>query len=203
MSCERRPDGLFVTTTCLYPSFEQVGVYIVGHGDGYMIHDNADGARLAWMYGVDERAFTQLAAQSALYYGCDSSGLQIYCKIDSEDWLWSAISTVANASADAAKTAVGKARMAKEVPLVTRAKAVFDRAQWRPETRLNHRFRGVSGKMYTFDLAVIKGGNTALIDTVTPHRNSIDARYRAFSDTPLRPGIYKYALHEERAAFRG
>jgi hypothetical protein len=194
--CERRQDGLFMTTNCLYPSFEQVGVYIVGHGDGYIVHDNADAARLAWTYGIDERSFKRLAAHSAQIYGCEASGLQIQCGAHSKDWLWSAISTVANASADAAKTAVVKARLAKEVSLVTRAKAVFDRSKWKPETKLDYHYPGVSGKMHTFDLAVVADGSTALIDAVTPHHNSIAAKYLAFSDTASQPGIYKYALYE-------
>lgn len=195
-SCEPTSDGLYVTTNCLYPSFEPVGVYVVGHGDGYIVHDNADAARLASMYGVDERTYQRFAALYAREYGCEVSGLQVECGADNENWLWSAIATVANASADAAKAAVRKVRVAKEVSLVTRAKAVFDQAKWKPQTKLDHNYLGVSGKIHTFDLAVMSGEKTALIDAVTPHHNSIAAKYLAFSDTASHSGIYKYALYE-------
>ncbi|MGJ8623987.1 MAG: hypothetical protein ACSHW1_14605 [Yoonia sp.] len=195
-SCEAKPDGLFVTTNCLYPSFEPVGVYIVGYGEGFIIHDNADAARLSWMYGTEERSFKRIAAHSALTFGCQAKGTQIQCEVVSADWLWSGVATVANASADAARTAVGKYRLAKETNLVARTKAIFDRASWKPNTKLDYPFPGSSGKTHIFDLAVLSGGATALIDAVTPHHNSIAAKYLAFSDTSSQPGVYKYALYE-------
>ena len=47
-----------------------------------------------------------------------------------------------------------------------------------------------------FDLAVFSGGQTALIDAVVAHPNSIAAKYLALSDAEMQPGLFKYALYE-------
>ena len=195
-SCEATPNGMLVSTHCLYPSFEPVNVYVVGFGDGFIVHDNAEAARLVWMYGVDERSFKRFASNSARAFDCNVEGAQIQCEAGSADWLWAAIASVANASSDAARTAVGKVRHSKEGSLIQKAKAIFDGADWKPDTKLNFPFPGNSGKVHSFDLAIMAGGQTALMDAVTPHHTSIAAKYVAFSDTMNQPGIYKYALYD-------
>ncbi|KIN75514.1 hypothetical protein Z949_144 [Sulfitobacter guttiformis KCTC 32187] len=195
-SCEPTANGLLVSTHCLYPSFEAVNVFVVGYGDGFIVHDNAEAARLVWMYGIDERSFKRTASHSANAFDCKMEGAQIQCEAPSSDWLWAAIASVANASSDAARAAVGKARVSTEVSLIQKAKAIFDGAAWNPETKLDFPFPGSSGKVHSFDLAIFSGGKTALVDAVTPHHNSIAAKYLAFSDTPNQPGIYKYALYD-------
>lgn len=195
-SCKRTDDGLLVSTHCLYPSFEAVDVFVVGHGSGFIVHDSSQAARIAWMYGVEDRSFGRLAKHSAKAFGCVVKGVQIQCEAPSSDWLWAAIVSVANASSDAARTAVGKIRISKEENIILKTKAVFDRALWKPSTKLEFQYPGSSGKIHTFDLAVISDGKTALFDAITPHPNSIAAKYLAFSDTTTQPGIYKYAVYE-------
>lgn len=103
------PDGGFlISTHCLYPSFEPVSVFVLGYGDGFIVHDNAEAARLAWMYGVDDRSFKRIAYASSNDFDCKIDGVQIQCEAPSAEWLWAAIASVANASSDAARTAVGK-----------------------------------------------------------------------------------------------
>lgn len=195
-SCEQTSEGLRLATHCVYPSFEPVYVYIVPFGDGFIVHDDSGAGRLSWMYGVDTRSLGRLAKKAAAEFGCDYNRGQMRCTVESEDWLWSAILAVANASAESVRAAVGKNRLPKEQSMISRAKRVFDKAKWKPETILGFDVPGKSGKLHKFDLAVISGGATAILDAVVPHQNSIAAKYLALSDAENQPGFFKYSLYD-------
>jgi len=196
-SCEQTSAGLRVSTQCLYPSFDPVEVFVVGRGEGFIVHDDGEAARASWSNGVDERSVQRSLDAAAQYFGCETSGVQIRCEVPSQEWLWSAIASVANASSEAARSALGRVRQSREVSLIRKTKAIFDSAQWRPTTKLEFSYPGRSGKVHTFDLAVESGRKLALIDAVVPHPTSIAAKFLAFSDTETRPGVYKYALYED------
>ncbi|MHC0054810.1 hypothetical protein [Actibacterium sp. D379-3] len=197
-TCERTEDGIKVATHCMYPSFDQVEVFVVGVGDGFIVHDGGGAGRIAWMHGIDAPAFNRSVAQIATAFGCEFVKVrqQIRASASSEAWLWSAVVSVANASADASRAVIYRARKTREYGLIQKTKAILDRAKWKPETKLEAQYPGKSGKTHTFDLAVESNNKTALIDAVVSHPNSIAAKYLAFSDTETRPGLYKYALYE-------
>ena len=150
------------------------------------------------MHGVDASAFNRSVSQVATAFGCEfiKTGQQIRASASSEEWLWSTVVSVANASADAARAVISRARKTREYGLIQKTKAILDCAKWKPETKLEAQYQGKSGKTHTFDLAVEADNKTALIDAVISHPNSIAAKYLAFSDTETRPGLYKYALYE-------
>lgn len=199
-ACEETSAGLRLATQCVYPSFEPVDVFIVKFGDGFIIHDNGGAGRITWAYGVEGRALINPAKKAASEFGCTFQKGQMTCSVDGEEWLWSAITAVANASADAARAAIGKTRVPKEQGMISRAKRVFDQAKWKPETILGFDVPGKSGKIHKFDLAVISDGATAIMDAVISHPNSIAAKYLALADAENQPGFYKYALYESDLA---
>lgn len=199
-SCERTTAGIKVGTQCLYPSFEPVEVFIVGHGDGFIVHDDGVAARTAWLHGAEDRTVHKALSSSARSFGCEVSGMQIRSGAPSHEWLWSAVAAVANASSDAARASLGKVHQTKEVSLIRKTKAILDTAKWHPETKLDFSYPGRSGKIHTFDLSVESNNKLALIDAVVPHPTSIAAKYLAFSDAENRPGLYKYALYDDDLA---
>lgn len=76
-----------MATRCLHPSFEPVHVYIVGHGEGFIVHDDGGAAGTAWDHGVDRadmRKFLDVAADA---FDCDVSDNQIRADVVSKDWL--------------------------------------------------------------------------------------------------------------------
>ena len=79
-------------------------------GDGLIVHDDCAAARSAWMHGVDERTVAKDIAAVARAFSCRSEDNQISMGVQGIDWLWSAVASVANASAEAARRSVGKAR---------------------------------------------------------------------------------------------
>ena len=196
-SCQRTAAGIKVGTQCLYPSFEAVDVFIVGHGEGLIVHDDGEAARTAWLYGAEDRTVHKALSSAAQSFGCEVAGVQIRSEIPTHEWLWSAVAAVANASSDAARASLGKVRQTKEIGLIRKTKAILDAAKWRPETKLDFSYPGRSGKMHTFDLSVESDNKLALIDAVIPHPTSIAAKYLAFSDAENRPGLYKYALYDD------
>lgn len=194
--CEQTADGLRLPTQCMYPSFEPVEVFVLRHGDGYIVHDNANAGRLAWTYGIDDRAFAVPVKKAASEFGCDVELGKIICKIESFDWLWSAIIGVANASSDAARAAVGNARAPKEVGIIQRARAVVDKSVAGVETRLQYPLHGASGKVHKFDMAVLGKGSIAVVEAVVAHPGSVAAKYLALSDTPSQPNLHKFAIYD-------
>lgn len=199
-SCEETERGTRVATQCLYPSFEQVHVFVVKLGDDFIVHDGGGAASVAWSHGADHTSVARSLGASARSYGCEFQKDEIRVVAGSVDWLWGAIASVANASADAARAAVGKIRIGYEINLIERTKSILDAAAWRPTTKLEVQHVGRSGKVHKFDLGVQHGTSVALIDAIVPHPNSIASKYLAFSDTETQPGLYKYALYDGELA---
>jgi hypothetical protein len=198
--CAQTDEGLRVMTHCLYPSFEQVAVFIVSKGDGLIVHDGAGAARSAWLHGSEPKSVSRSLMSAAAAFGCDVKDRTIMTQAASVDWLWAAIASVANASSDAARASAGRIRQTAEETLIRKTKAILDSAAWNPGTKLDAQYPGESGKMHTFDLMIEHGGEIALMDAVVSHPNSIAAKYLAFSDTEKRRGLYKYALYDNDLA---
>lgn len=199
-SCLRTADGLMVHTQCMYPSFEQVDVYVVSFGDGYIVHDGGGAARNAWLYNCDQKSVSQALKHAANSYGCSAKDLQLCVEVPSVDWLWSGVVAVANASADAARYLAAKVRNNAVIGVIQKTKIILDSASWKPETKLQASYPGQSGKVHIFDLSVRQGDSLALIDAVNSHPASIASKYLAFSDTERRSKLFKYALYEEDLA---
>jgi len=198
--CDHTDDGLRVRTHCLYPSFEQVEVFVVRHGEGFIVHDGAGAAGAAWLHGAEAKALARSLKTAAASFGCSVKDHTIKTIAPSDEWLWAAVASVANAASDAARASVGRIRQTEEENLIRKTKAILDSARWRPETRLDAQYPGQSGKIHTFDLMIEHEKQTALMDAVVSHPNSIAAKYLAFSDTESRPGLYKYALYDNNLA---
>lgn len=194
--CRMLDAGLEVSTHCLYPSFDPVKVCINSmSGDTFFVHDGAGAERSAWMSGRESGSFAYQARNASRAFGCEYSNGSISCRVDGSDWLWSAIAAVANASSEAARAAVSKVRVASENNIIEDALQLLEiRFDVKP-TR-NIALQGQSGKMHKFDIGVKRDADTALIDAVTDHPNSISNKFVAFSDTPSGPNIFKYALHD-------
>lgn len=194
--CERTQEGLRVMTHCLYPSFDQVAVFVVKRGDDLVVHDGGGAARVSWLHGAEPNALKRILNTSAASFGCEVREQTILTIAVSEDWLWAAVASVANAASDAARASVGRVRQTTEESLIRKTKAILDSARWGPETKLDAQYPGASGKIHTFDLLIQHEKQVALMDAVVSHPNSIAAKYLAFSDTETRPGLHKYALYD-------
>lgn len=195
-SCERTERGTRITTHCLYPSFEPVSVIIVSSKVGFEVHDNAGAVTSAWLHGRDRGSIGKIFAKSARAFGCEFEKDVISCRAFGPDGIYGAILSVANASADAARAAVGKEVAQSEESLVTRTHAVLQRSTIKLDLHKEFEYPGASGKYYKFDIAAFRNDELALFEAVLPHPYSIASKYLAFSDTEVRPGLYKYAIFD-------
>jgi len=112
--CVETEDGARVSTHCLYPSFDPVNVFVVGFGDGFIVHDSGGAFRSAWDHAKDESVIRRSLSRQAQKYriGVDNDALSV--AVSNVDWLLSAILAVANASASAAHAAIEHVIVANE-----------------------------------------------------------------------------------------
>lgn len=195
-SCVDTSDGTRVPTHCLYPSFEVVNVFVVKHGDGYIIHDGGGAAGCAWAHGRDEDYTARFLKAAALRFACEVQGKVITANVETSDWLQSAIVSVANAASDAASAAVGKSMQSTKEKLATQIQRILERSPRHIQLDQGVEIQGKSGKTHTFDLAIRLPKKIVLIDTVVPHPASIAAKYVAFSDTGRTEAREKFAVYD-------
>lgn len=194
--CSITEMGARVKTQCLYPSFEPVHVYVVGFGDGYLVHDGGNTNSLAWMHGRDGRAVTSALKSAADRYSIAYQDGMLSTKIESLDWLRNAILAVSNAAALGAHDVVSKVSKIVEIDLKERMNEVLERSIDLRKIAREYAYIGNSGREYHFDFAIVdKGHQLALIDGVVPHSASIYAKFTAFSDVTRAVPLNKFVVY--------
>ncbi|ODA66852.1 hypothetical protein A7A08_02149 [Methyloligella halotolerans] len=202
-SCTETDFGSRVATHCLYPSFEQVDVFVVRYGDGYRVHDGGGALRVAWLHGRDESLINRAAAKQASKYRIQFKNGVLEVNAANAEWLPSAVLAVANASAAAAHAAVEKMVAATEGLLRDRILSVLSRSAPDTQIRTDAQMLGRSGKHHRFDFVVsAPHRGTLLVDAVAPHHISVAAKYVAFADMPekLNGAVGKFAVYDRELA---
>jgi hypothetical protein len=196
--CEETEAGARVATHCLYPSFDPVTVLVSRLGDGYRVSDAGGAVRNAWISGRDEALSGRMLAREAARYSLSVSNHALVAEVPSIDWLRSAVLAVANASASVAHAAIGKAAAAAESHLKDRIRESLE--HFVPASRIDEDYevRGQSGDSRHFDYGVRSANDSLLLlSAVSPHHNSIAAKYVAFADTKaLDAGISRFAVYD-------
>ena len=198
--CVQTTDGLRVATDCLMPSFEQVHVYIITHGGEYVVHDGSAAARAAWTHGVDHQIVSNDIAAVAQAFSCKAKDNQISLTVASREWLWSAIASVANASAEAARRSLGSEAVGKEKNLLHRARTAIERGTPTASIIPKYPIAGTSGRKYRVELGVARRENLSLIQAVSAHPGSVAHKYQAFSDIDIGKRGQKFIVHSDDLA---
>src|SRR4051794_27825100 len=107
-ACTETDEGSRVTTHCLYPSFDQVNVFVVRIGEGFRIHDGGGAVRSAWLHGREESLVSRMLTKQATRYQIRVQDDSLIADAPSIEWLASAVLAVANASAAAAHAALDR-----------------------------------------------------------------------------------------------
>lgn len=196
--CEESEAGARVATHCLYPSFEPVTVLVSKLGDGYRISDAGGAVRNAWIHGRDEGVSSRLLSREAARHHLKVSGDALTADVPSIDWLRAAILAVANASAAVAQAALSKAATASESDLKERIRVALDLVA--PASKIGEDVEviGQSGDARHFDYALRNDNdNLLLLNAISPHPNSIAAKYVAFADTKaLQTATTRFAVYD-------
>jgi hypothetical protein len=205
------PDGCQIETTCTFPSFERVKVYISKSGDSFRVHDNGGAFASAWDHGRNDKIIKKALSKEASRFHLKLDNDIFVAENVSEDWLPSAILAVANAASKSAYNAVDHIVAAAEADLVARIYAAIRNVVPVNQIIREYELHGNSGKMHHFNFGI---GNfesrLLLIDAVSPHHSSIAHKYTAFSDVKAALGssmigfaVYERSLHPEDAALMG
>lgn len=185
-TCVETEDGARVATHCLYPSFDTVNVFVVGLGDGFLVHDGAGAYRSAWDHAKDESVIKRAMTRQAHKYRVTIDNDTLCANVPSADWLRSAILAVSNASASAAHAAVEHVVVANEDRL---REKIFSTLSGIVLPRLISRdfeVAGRSGKIHHFHFCIRNDDSgLILINAVWPHPSSVAAKYVAFADTKM------------------
>ena len=194
--CEPSPQGARIATHCLYPSFEHVRVFIAKIGDGFTVHDGDGAYNAAWLHGRDTELIGRSLSDAAHRFDIYVAGKAITARINSIEWLASGILSVANASAMAAHDAVDRIMTAQEEALVDRMSKTLIEVVGPRHISRNVDVKGISGGFRHFDFVLARDTPKPLfINSVTPRRNSVSAKYVSFADNAA-PKQSKFAVHD-------
>lgn len=195
-ACEPTPEGARIATHCLYPSFEHVRVFVAKLGDGYTVHDGAGAHNTAWLHGREEHIITKSITEAGDRFGLYLAGKALAARVQSIDWLSTAILSVANASSLAAHDAVEKIVGAQEEALVDRIGKTLDEILPPNDVKKNVDVRGASGGKRHFDFVLrLESPRPVYVNSVTPRRNSVAAKFVSFADTKV-DTRFKLAVHD-------
>jgi hypothetical protein len=172
-----------VATTCLYPGFDQVQVFVSRNGDGYRVDDGGGAYWSGWEHGRDESQIRKCLARDAVRFRLKVEATKLVAEAISEDWLPSAILSVANASSSAAARIVEHLVAASEADLISRMFTALTRVYTVDRVKTEIEVSGKSGKAHKFNFAVGSFQEKVLLfDAVSPHHSSVAHKYTAFSD---------------------
>jgi hypothetical protein len=171
-----------VATTCLYPSFDIVHVFITAMADGFQVHDAGGAANSSWEHGRDDQLIKKEIDKAARRFKLRATNNILCADVISHEWLPNAVLSVANASAMAANTIVSHIAAAVEEALSD--KIFYALATVYPLQKIAREFEynGKSGKSHKFDFALSDKSTLLLLDAISPHHISIASKYVAFSD---------------------
>jgi hypothetical protein len=195
-ACEQTPEGARIATHCLYPSFEHVRVFVGKGDDAFTVHDGAGAFNTSWLHGRDEEIIGRSLNEAAERFDIFVAGKALVARIKSIDWLTSGILTVANASSIAAHDAVDKIVAAQEEALIDRIAKSLTEVISPKYVSKNVNVKGISGGLRHFDFVLARESpQPVFINSVTPRRNSIAAKYVSFADTAA-DRSFKLAVHD-------
>lgn len=194
-ACKETENGARIRTTCVFPSFEPVFVYVAKLGDGFMIHDAGETVATILAHGQEGDVAKRLIRSECKRYDLSFGDRRISLKIDALEWLETAIVAVANTSASAARNALKENNKKSEREL---ADVIFDLLEpklAKGTISKGFPFMGESGRRYRFDLAIQGKNRLTLIETVTPHAISVNSKYVALADVPAEERVQKIVAH--------
>lgn len=176
-----QPDGVTVTTHCVYPSNTFVKVIVRGGARTFYVSDDGGALREIEAAGAEIAKPDKLLARIVTKYGLSISGGIIRSPQVEADALGPAVALVANASRDAADWLFDHARIKhhRDFKVLLRQfleKRFVDRVH-------NEVVVGQSNKPHKFDYMIhLAGGRRIIVDPVVRDTNAINARVVANMD---------------------
>jgi len=199
-SCKETENGARIRTTCIFPSFEPVFVYVVKFGDGFVVHDAGETMGVILGHGQDGSAAKRFIRTECKRYDLAFENRRIELKIDALEWLETAIVSVANTASTAARLAMADASKKADRELSDVLFELLEPKLTKGTLARDFGFQGSSGRKYKFDLAVQGRDELTLIQAVRPNAISVNSKYVALSDIPMDEPVQKIAAHDNNLA---
>lgn len=189
--CVEVEGGVRFATHCLYPSSDQVHVFIGQRRDGFRVTDGGGAWRSALRVGRANNSIFDVACRR---YSVKSGGGIIVAEPPDGDWLYAAALAVANASAMAARTAL-ELHERSEKSLNSEIYDTLSRHIPKHRIARNYEYRGRSGHMWPIDFAVMRT-ETTLLKSVSQNGNSINSNYATFGDIGDNSALVKLSIFD-------
>ena len=189
--------GVRIRTTCVFPSFEPVFVYVVKLGSGFVVHDAGETMAVILTHGQGGNAASRSIRIECKRYDLAFEKGMISFKVDNDKWLESAIVAVSSSAASAARVAIRDSKANSERELVDVIFSMLEPKFDKGSILKKYSYSGKSGRHYQFDLAVKRKEQLTLIETVTAHANSINSKYVAMADVSSDFGVTKIVAHND------
>lgn len=174
-------DRARVTMPVFYPSGASAAVDIQLNEDKCFITDSALGYGEAEMYAAQEY-YAACAKKASDRFGVGYDGIAIFASWSSIDRIEGAISAVANASVQAASTAIFRASEEKEkqrnAEVYEKVLSVFGRDHVNKKLEV----RGRETSWEAHNVVLLKDYRPAIFEFVTENSNSISNKFMMFSD---------------------
>lgn len=194
-ACKETENGARIRTTCVFPSFEPVFVYVAKLGEGFVVHDAGETVAVIMAHGQDGDAAKRVIRSECKRYDVAFGERRISLKIDASEWLETAIVAVANTAAAAARNALKDNNKKTERDLADVIYELLEPRLAKGTVTKGFPYLGESGRRYRFDLAVQSKDHLTLIETVTPHAISVNSKYVALADVPSDAAVRKIVAH--------
>lgn len=194
-ACKETENGARIRTTCVFPSFEPVFVYVAKLGDGFVVHDAGETLASILAHGQEGDAAKRVIRSECKRYDVAFGERRLSLKIDALEWLETAIVAVANTAAAAARTAVKDNNKKAERDLADIIFSLLEPKLAKGSISKGFSYLGESGRRYKFDLAIQRKDRLTLIETVTPHAISVNSKYVALADVPTEERVQKIVAH--------
>jgi hypothetical protein len=185
VSVRHDTQGSFISTPMMYPSGGAVVVWVDRAAPHYFITDYGFGVRECEIMGADRRQYTRHAAPIAEAAGVELAADGAFQVIASEAQLVGAIKTIAACSLEVAISFANRRQQRERADVRTILVGKLQRLFGEPSVAKEIEFKGASESPWQIDVAVKRGDEFALFETVTPWFPSVASTLAKFGDIKL------------------
>lgn len=185
VAVRHEPSGAFIDTAMMYPSGGSVVVWVRREEPHFLVSDFGFSFKECAIMGADRRQFLSRAETVA-----DSAGVKLskdgaFEVVVSEGQLKGAIKAIANCAQETALRFAHRIFQRRRADVGTIVQEKLTRLFGEKAIARDYDFEGASHSHWHIDVAVKRGDEVALFDTVTPWAQSVAFTLAKFGDIRL------------------
>lgn len=185
VSVRHDASGSFVTTSSMYPSGGAVVVWVRREPPYFFVSDFGFGYQECAIMGADKRQYTRRAESTAEAAGITLSREGAFEILVSEAQLPGAIKTIAACSQEVALKFAHRVFQRQRADVRDLVFEKLGRLFGTSSVAKDYDFLGASTSHWHIDVAVVRGEDVSLFDTVTPWAQSVAFTLAKFGDIRL------------------